>query len=49
MEISEEDAKIILGMSEVCDNEGIGPDDTDLKHRIYLAFPGLAPDGEVKL
>jgi len=41
MLITEADAAVILGMSEVCDNEGIGPDDTDLKKRLIAAFPNI--------
>ena len=41
VEITEADARVILGMSEVCDCEGIGPDDTDLKKRLIAAFPNI--------
>ncbi len=41
MEINKLDAWIILGMSDVCHGEGIGPDYTDLKRRIKEEFPDL--------
>ena len=42
MKISLNDAKIIISMSRICDDEGIGPDDTDLLSRIGSHF-GINP------
>jgi hypothetical protein len=44
VEINEQEARIILAMSDVCDCEGIGPDDSSLKARIYESFPAIVAE-----
>lgn len=38
VEISRDDALVIVDMEDICHGEGIGPDSSDLLRRIMLAF-----------